>query len=558
MDISSPLPPLRPSSVNHSNGPASSTPKPSHVHPRSCTFCRHRKVKCDRQQPCANCVRACHGHGCVYPPGPGRAAKQSRKTLNSELVDRLSRLETIIRRRALPDPETSSTRSVEIDKHSLDTENASSVTSSLDHSSSVDQQLGRLVIDETRSYYISNILWANLGSEIEELRNLLAEPAFEDEDGIYEDISSPPLGSNAAILGFRALAYSLQSYHPPLPESVALLQVFIENVVPMVHIFHIPTTTRMYWDVIARLDSIDKNTEALLFAIYYSAVISMGPEQCINIMGMSREAAIEKYRFAVEQAMARANLLNTQSIILIQAAVLFLSALRNEDDSRTVWSLTSLVFHIAQTMGLHRDGTAFGLKPFETELRRRLWLHICLLDQRSSEYHGGEPIVHEFTFDTKVPLHINDRDLVPEMTTPPPERDGFCDMTFSLIRSEAMRTGWKISHVPPSMRFPGRPPDGLSLKDRQILAEELKDRLHQSYLPHCDNRVPFQLLSLTVARLIIARIWLVVHWPPGGSGILQGDASMRDKLFLTSIEVLEQSSLLLTNKDISKWTWHSV
>lgn len=386
---------------------------------------------------------------------------------------------------------------------------------------------------------------------------MLAEPAFENEDSIYENTSSAPLSSNAAILGFRALAYSLQPYHPSLPESVALFQNFRENVVPMVHIFHIPTTTRMYWDVIARLDSIDKDTEALLFAIYYSAIISMCPEQCINITGMSHETAIEKYRFAVEQAMARANLLNTQSIILLQAAVLYLSALRNEDDSRTVWSLTSLVFHIAQTMGLHRDGTAFSLKPFETELRRRLWLHICLLDQRSSEYHGGEPIVHEFTFDTKVPLHINDSDLTPEMTTPPPEREGFCEMTFSLIRSEAMRTAWKISHIPPSLRFLRRTSDVLSFKDRIILAEELKDRLHQRYLAHCDNRVPFQFLSLKVARLIIARTWLVVHWPPGGNCILQGDG-MRDQLFLTSIDILEQSSLLLTNRDISKWTWHSV
>lgn len=170
MDISSPLPPLRPSSVDDNNEPASSTPKPSHVHPRSCTFCRHRKVKCDRQQPCSNCVRACHGPGCVYPPGPGRAAKQSRKTLNSELVDRLSRLEAIIRSRALPDPETSSTRSVEVDKYSVDTENTSSVTNSLDYSSSIDRQLGRLVIDETKSYYISNILWANLGSEVCDMR----------------------------------------------------------------------------------------------------------------------------------------------------------------------------------------------------------------------------------------------------------------------------------------------------------------------------------------------------------------------------------------------------
>lgn len=83
---------------------------------------------------------------------------------------------------------------------------------------------------------------------------MLASPASEDEDYIYENASPAPLGSNAAILGFRALAHSLHTYRPPLPESVALLGIFTENVAPLVRIFHIPTTTRMYWDVIASLD----------------------------------------------------------------------------------------------------------------------------------------------------------------------------------------------------------------------------------------------------------------------------------------------------------------
>lgn len=30
----------------------------------------------------------------------------------------------------------------------------------------VDKQLGRLVIDDTRSYYVSNKLWANLTNEV--------------------------------------------------------------------------------------------------------------------------------------------------------------------------------------------------------------------------------------------------------------------------------------------------------------------------------------------------------------------------------------------------------
>ncbi|KAM0545991.1 hypothetical protein ACHAPJ_011103 [Fusarium lateritium] len=337
-------------------------------------------------------------------------------------------------------------------------------------------------------------------------------------------------------------------------QSVALLTMFSENVLPLVHIFHMPTTGQWYWDAIVSLDSLSKNTETLLFAIYYSAVISMDEDQCLSILGSTRSSSLDKYRFAVEQAMARANLLNTQSIILLQAAVLFLSGLRNEDDSRTTWSLTSLIFHIAQAMGLHRDGTTFGLKPFDIELRRRLWWHICLLDMRSSEFHGYEPIVNEGMFDTKLPLNINDSDMTPQMTEPPVQYEGPTEMTFCLIRCEAMRAGWKVGYASPT---PHATADG-ALKDREAVVQDLKSRLEERYLRYCDNSTPFMLFSSTVARLMIARTWLVVHYPSKQKANYTSTMSKttRDLLLSTSMEVLELSSFLLENNSISKWTWH--
>lgn len=170
-----------------------------------------------------------------------------------------------------------------------------------------------------------------------------------------------------------------------------LFAVYTENVTPQVRLFHTPTLSRIYWDAIASPESLDKNTGALLFAIYSSAVATMDDRQVLSILGVTKAVALERYRFAVEQAMARADLLNTQSMVLLKAAVLFLSALRSQDESRTTWSLTALIFHIAETMGVHRDGTFLGLKPFKTEMRRRLWWHICILDLRSSELMDFSP-----------------------------------------------------------------------------------------------------------------------------------------------------------------------
>ncbi|KAJ4319334.1 hypothetical protein N0V84_006419 [Fusarium piperis] len=543
--------------------PADSHIPASSARPRSCIHCRQRKIKCDRQYPCCNCIRS--KLECVFPTGRGRAVKKPRTHLDSPLLNRLHRLESTIaslkRERHLNSPSTIEENIDVINSAPsplLDQVKDSSSNAGVE--SPMENQLGRLMIDDTRSYYVSNILWTNLGNEIEELRDMLHESVSEDEDypptEVADSTTGPSPGTSGALLGFRSLAHSLKSFHPPLPQSVTLFRLFSENVVPLVHLFHMPTTRRMYWDAVVA-ESLDKNTEALLFAIYYSAVISMDEDQCENITGLTRTDALDKYRFAFEQALARANFLFTQSMTLLQAMVLFLSALRNEDESRTTWSLTSLAFHIAQAMGLHRDGAVFGLKPLEIELRRRLWWHICLVDIRSSEFHGYEPVARGSSFDTKPPLNINDCDINAQMKDPPPEHEGTTEMTFCLIRCEALRSGWRVAYAPPSMQALGPTKDAMSAADREAEPSLLKQRLEEGYLRYCDTSVPFMFLVSTVARLILARWWLVVHYPARDKKNAGLDETLRDKLFSTSIEVLEMSIKLFTSKAIANWTWHS-
>ncbi|KAF5698317.1 transcription factor [Fusarium globosum] len=528
---------------------------------RSCTFCRQRKVKCDRQKPCSHCLRA--NNDCSYPIGRGRAAKKP--TLDTRLVDRLQKLENIIKQLTSQVDATANALSSgdgTYEEESVSTpdgmRNNPSRVDNADPGASVDQQLGRLMIDDSKSYYVSNILWANLGNEIEELRDMLHDPLSEDDVDNPLDASRPipevtsPLGTSASILGFQSLCQSLLPYHPPMHLSVTLLNIFIENVLPLVHIFHMPSTEQWFWDSIVSLDTLDRNSEALLFAIYYSSVISMDEGQCLGVLGESRSTSLNKYRFAVEQAMARANLLNTQSLVLLQAAVLFLSGLRNEDDSRTTWSLTSLIFHIAQAMGLHRDGTTFGLKPFDIELRRRLWWHICLLDMRSSEFHGYEPIVRDDMFDTKLPLNINDSDITSHMTESPKAREGYTQITFCLIRCEVMKAGWKVGYASPTPSSTATAARG----DGELIVQELKSLLEERYLRYCDESVPFMLFTSKVAQLIVARTGLIVDFPRKQKEAYTSTV-IRDRLFSTSMEVLELSSFILTNTSISKWTWHS-
>ncbi|KAG5754208.1 hypothetical protein H9Q70_003156 [Fusarium xylarioides] len=223
-----------------SDSPVLSPSTPSDPLPlRSCTFCRQRKVKCNRQKPCSNCLRA--NNDCSYLAGRGRAAKKSPRTLDTRLVDRLQKLENIIKQL---------TSQVDATANALPSVNDTDGEEILDGTApdaSIDQQLGRLMIDDSKSYYVSNILWANLGNEIEELRDMLHDPPSEDdidnlvdESRLIPEVASP-FGTSASVLGFRSLCQSLLSYHPPMHLSVTLLNIFIENVLPLVHIFHMPT-----------------------------------------------------------------------------------------------------------------------------------------------------------------------------------------------------------------------------------------------------------------------------------------------------------------------------
>lgn len=131
-------------------------------------------------------------------------------------------------------------------------------------------------------------------------------------------------------------------------------------------------------------------------------------------------------------------------------------------------------------------------------------------------------------------------------------------MTFCLIRCEMARVMWKMGYATHSTQPPGQPAGGLSLPDRAARADDLRRRLEERYLQHCDTTKPFFYVCVTMARLIIARTFLIVYYPFSHKG--DGNSlpsTIRGRLFSTSIQVLELSNTLLTCQDISYWNWNS-
>ena len=66
---------------------------------------------------------------------------------------------------------------------------------------------------------------------------------------------------------------------------------------------------------------------------------------------------------------------------------------------------------MAHSSGLHRDPMNFSFDPVECETRRRLWAQICILDARLAEQLCREPTIAPGSYDTILPLSINDKEL---------------------------------------------------------------------------------------------------------------------------------------------------
>lgn len=127
-----------------------------------------------------------------------------------------------------------------------------------------------------------------------------------------------------ALLFGRPILDSLVACHPQPVHIFRLWQTCLDNVCPLVKIFHAPTVQQMVLEAGSNLEKISKSTEALMFAIYLSAVISLTENECQSMIGESRGPLIAKFSNATQQALINAEFLKTSDMVILQSFTLYL------------------------------------------------------------------------------------------------------------------------------------------------------------------------------------------------------------------------------------------
>jgi hypothetical protein len=219
-----------------------------------------------------------------------------------------------------------------------------------------------------------------------------------------------------------------------------LYRSFLEGVHPIMPLIHVPTFNaewRSFWawfpentHALPSGDLIDNPTFIpLLLAVLYAGAASMSPKAIkASFEGRSKDIVTGHLFSATTSALnATAFPRSPTTNSLIAFLIVQTCNIREEDplstcsfigmsmrigelyDLRVACRMT-LTILIAQQMGLHRDGSLFGLGEVECEVRRRVWWHIMHLDVQGAIATGLPPLggSSEDSFDTKMVSELRD------------------------------------------------------------------------------------------------------------------------------------------------------
>ena len=532
----------------------------------SCSTCQQRKVKCDKAKPtCSNCAK--HRASCVYVPPALPIRKKKRKSPEEELVGRLKRYECLLRANGISTDDDPDHASTSIEKSSISEASTTSIVaggvSSLRKQDGANHNhfkpAGNFVVDAGKQSFIESPLWNILSDELQgpvDMRRL-SQPNCRESHQVLNGAASEGLFNAGDFLLSNAATHSaaeLKAMHPRPLIIFRLWQVFLDNINPLTKLLHAPTVQQHLLDASANLEKISREWEALMFAIYLSAIQSMSAHECQDVMEEAKGVLVRRYHAAVRSALLRADFTSSLDLLLVQAFALYLLSVRQYHEPNSLWILTGTAVRLGQRIGLHRDGSLVGLSPFETEIRRRMWWRLLALDGQTAELCGAGLSIAFPQYDCKRPLNVNDSDLSPNMSALPSEHDGPTEMIFCGFRYEI---GLFLRNAKASCNWVESGLRDRAMEEKRKQLDELRALIERKYLRFCDPSVPLHLFARLMGEATIMALRLVAPYPRRyPQGLVEMTAKERDEVFWISMDVLGLYNLSQRTESIRRFLWN--
>ncbi|KAF5548136.1 transcription activator acu-15, partial [Fusarium napiforme] len=329
---------------------ASQTPRIKRNRPAvSCSACRARKQKCDRQQPCGSCLKRGVQDSCHLESTPRQPTASLATRADSRVQNELRQMQSLIQ--SLLSQPNQDQAATSCDK----------LAAGVD---SIRQVISNKAVTGPQVDQLPDIVFGSLAKATPE-DVLAALPSRQDSDKIV-----------STYLDARHIA------------------------VPFIHIRQFRRQYEAFWN--------NPTSINLLWASILFSVLAVGA-----IIPDDRRYHLQSSTFISMSARClTSGQYNTAVEFSVEALAMHLHArcFYRTDDGINLTQLHSLTVRIAQQRGYHVDGDDFlqALAPFQVEMRRRVWYYLQYYDVLLSLEHGLPPAIHEDMYSISHPTNVTD------------------------------------------------------------------------------------------------------------------------------------------------------
>lgn len=415
----------------------------------SCVPCRNRKLKCDRQQPCASCVRRHDEDACRFFGGPGSAGGggstgHASPVQRREVQARLQMLESLVsglvnqqqqeQQQQKQQPDVPAPGDADRVEPARTVDESPAVSGSAKSSAGGGDHLSR------EGNEIRFIGATNYAAVLECIRDL---QGIVDASGPIVARSSSPHQqqrhrSTADQLHGSEAPATLQEVLdalPPRAECDGILTFYFQQIYMIPVLIHTGQFQRVYekfWDN-------PSGTSLLWISVLFTLLSTSTFQQASKALGSgdgSNTLAPEiKERIASFSTMAYRCLVGGDYLqskpYCVEATLLFGMhlVLQKRDSEPLCWHSIGTAVRLAQRMGYHRDasnlsrgGYGSGISAFEAEMRRRTWHTLEYFDVVYSFQAGVPPIIQCGEVDAQLPSNLRDEEFNEDTTVLPQAR----------------------------------------------------------------------------------------------------------------------------------------
>lgn len=440
---------------------------------RSCTECRRRKLRCDRQLPCIPCAKGDEAASCAYENagGPSRQSQAEAK---------LEHLENIVQ------------------QLSTSSQTFTSSGPGLSSVNGVPSQMNELRKD---SIHKGATHWTAMLEGIEELRSVIGgqddtsdtNPDFIEYGG---DDGISILFEVRNNLSFHDI---LESFLPSRPDADRLVAAYFRAravAAPFVHATHFRRLYARFWENPYCASPL---WVSILFSIFDIAARTMSMQSDAN---GGNKSNFDRFAIAAAHCLAIGHYYQPQRHT-VDALLLFAQArcLTSIDISPTIGILFGTISRLATIMGYHRDQDASRVAEsvFDREMRRRTWSPFTQLDMLVSFQLGLPTNVQFPTWDTKPPANLLDIDFDEDTMQLPPARPDSepTELLFYIAKHRLMTVFEKV--IRHTLSMSDRPDGEL---------ESIEQELRSTYtaLPAVFRSRPMMESTVDAPSLIVARL----------------------------------------------------